>query len=189
MADKIEENQEKPYNYVYFILSYDIFRNVNISLSKKYSESNTLEVIEKTEITNKIATFSILVYRFKFFPKKILEKFKNPEKFELEVFLEENNKKFSNKIKSIDINHDNYIYNFEIIEISNKPIDKLEMNIMDQFDLYLKMLSKKELNMNNKEKDDIILSTLNYLISKKKDKKNKKNNILDFSFLFKLFLE
>ena len=47
-----------------------------------------------------------------------MEKFKKPEKFGVEVFLKD----------------DNYLFNFEISEISNSLNDKLVMNEKEQFE-------------------------------------------------------
>jgi hypothetical protein len=196
--ENIEDKENDIFHYVYFIESHDIFRNIKISLTEEISESKCLEVIYKTEITNKKATFSINIYRFKFFPNLIINKNIQPDKFEVEIILEEDNKKYITKINNLDFEHDNYLYNFKLdieseSDIFNISHDKLDLSYNQQFDLYLNVLSKKELSENKKEKDDFIYSTLKLLIDNNKGTKNNKNIIknekYDFLFFISLFIE
>ena len=66
-----EENNIENFHYVYFIESHDISLNVKISLSEKYSESNTLELIELAKKKDSASTCSVNIYRFKIIPSKI----------------------------------------------------------------------------------------------------------------------
>ena len=179
------EDINEIFHYIYFIESHDIFSNIKISLSENYSESNSLEIIEENQTTNKKATFSINIYRFKFFPNKISDK----NKFEIEIIVEEEDKKYTKKINNLDFEHDNYLYNLNLESESESDLfntnNKLEMNNKEKYDLFLNALKKKELDQNKKAKDDLIYSTLKLFIDNKKEKTEKYNSL----FLFTLFID
>ena len=184
------DNKDEPFNYIYFIESHEATMGVQkLYLTEEYSESKSLEKVETIEEKKYELNFLINLYRFKIYPNKIIEKNKNPEEFEVEVFIEDENKiKYTTKIKNIDINQNNYIYNlqfnFDDISIENElPIMDLKMSNAEQFKIYANYL--KSINGNkSKEKDDLINNTLNVLNSE-----NEKNKKYDFSFLISIFKE
>ena len=173
-----EENNNENFHYVYFIESHDISLNVKISLSEKYSESNTLELVEQTEKKDSVSTFSVNIYRFKIIPSKI------NENFEIEVFSQMNNK-YSTVIKNIDINHDNYIYKFKFDYQNNFqedifPIPELKLRKSEKFLLYLNYLKKNNIN-----KEELIYSTIKLIL----DNKQKENKKYEFAFLIIALVE
>ena len=194
MEDKKENIHKETFHYVYFIESLDIFGDAKYSISMDSPESNILEKINLTDITNKKSTFSTCIYRFKIFPNKILEEYKSPEKFEVEVVLENDKNKCTKKINNLDIYHDNYLYDFKI-DFKNENTDfnfneRLEMNYIEKFNLFINRL-KTEINHTQKEKDDLLYSTLYYLINKKEEKEKAgiKKYKYSFSFLVTLIIE
>ena len=191
MENKNEENKDEPFYYVYFIESHEVSMGIlKLYLTEEYSESNTLERVEKIEEKKLELIYLVNIYRFKIYPNKINEKYKSPEEFEVEVFIEEENKnKFSTKIKNIDINQNNFIYNFifdfddaNSIE-NNLPIIDLKMSNVEQFKIYLNHLKSIKGNK-SKEKEDLINNTLNVLYEE-----NEKNKKYDFSFIISIFKE
>ena len=167
-----EVDNNENFHYVYFIESHDTSLNAKISLSEKYSESNTLELVEKTEKKDSFSNFSVNIYRFKIIPRKI------NENLEIEVFSQMNNK-YSTIIKNIDSNHDNYIYKFKFDygndfqeDIFSTP--QLKLRKSEKFLLYLNYLKK-----NNMDKEELIYSTIKLL----SDNKKKENKKYEFGFL------
>ena len=188
------EIKDNKYYFIYFIENHDIFKDVNISLSEKNYELNNMELIFKTEKTNIRATFVINIYRIKFIPDKIKEIFKNQDEFEIELIIEEEGKKNSVKINNIDINHDNYLYNFNFDKgVENGFFDTLEMNYFGKFEMFLNNIIKNEsINQNVNAKDDLIYSTLKILSENKIEQKQTKQvnkDKIDFSFLIEILLE
>ena len=121
---------------------------LKLYLTEEYSESETLERVETIEEKKFELIFSVNIYRFKIYPNRIIDKDKNHEGFEVEVFIEdENNNKYSTKIKNIDINNNNFIYNFQfnfddeanLIE-NELPILDLKMSNSEQFKIYINYL-------------------------------------------------
>ena len=180
------EQKNEGFHYVYFIETHEITQNIKLSLSEKYSESNTIEKVDQTNNNNLENSYSVNIYRFKLCPEKI----KNPEKLEIEVILEDGNKnKFTNKIKHLDINHDNFLYDFKISYEGNMmtmdiimPEEELILSDSDIFTLYIKYLRKNKLTKDSKENNDLIYSSLKLLL-------NKKEKIYDFSFIILVFME
>ena len=187
MDNKNGENKDESFNYVYFIESHEISMEVlKLYLTEEYSESKTLERVEKIEEKKFDLVFSINIYRFKICPNKIIDQ----KEFEVEVFIEDDNKnKYSTKIKNIDINQNNFIYNFqfnfdEINTFENElPIMDLKMSNSEQFQIYINYLKSIKGNK-SKEKEDLINNTLNFLMAE-----NEKNKKYDFSFIISIFKE
>lgn len=119
-----------------------------------------------------------------------MKKIKNPEEFEVEVFIEDDNKnKYSTKIKNIDIKQNNFLYNFQfnfddVNSIENElPIMDLKMSNAEQFQIYKNYLKNTKGNK-SKEKEDLINNTLNILYTE-----NENNKKYDFSFIISIFKE
>jgi hypothetical protein len=163
---------------------------LKLYLTEEYSESKTLEIVEKIEEKKFELIFSVNIYRFKIYPNRIIENKKGPEEFEVEVFIEDDNKnKYSAKIKNVDINQNNFIYNFDfsfndanLIE-NELPIMDLKMSNAEQFKIYTNYLKNIKGNK-SKEKEDLIYNTLNVLYAE-----NEKNKKYDFSFIISIFKE
>ena len=191
MDNKNGENKDEPFIYVYFIESHEVSMGVSkLYLTEEYSESKTLERVEKIEEKKFELIFSVNIYRFKIYPNKIIEKNKNPEEFEVEVFIEDDNKnKYSTKIKNIDIKQNNFLYNFQfnfddVNSIENElPIMDLKMSNAEQFQIYKNYLKNTKGNK-SKEKEDLINNTLNILYTE-----NENNKKYDFSFIISIFKE
>ena len=103
------------YHNVYFILTHLNTLKIQLSLSEAYSDAKTLELIDQPKNVIEEPNYTIKIYRFKICPITILEKYKKPEDLEIELIIEDENKnRCMTKIKNFDLEHDNYLYDFEI---------------------------------------------------------------------------
>ena len=148
MEENLEKNNTDIFYFIYFIESHPSSLNMKISLSEKYSESNTLELLQEIKQENSQSSFSVNIYKFKFFPNKVLEQCSSPEKFEIEIISEnDSNNKVLTQINNLDMNHNNFLYNLSIdyeiffSEEMNSP-GRLNMNYLEQFQLYLNYIKK-----------------------------------------------
>ena len=188
-GDNIKINKEN-FHYVYFIEIHEISRNIVLSLPENSSsEFNTLDIIDQTKMDNFETSLLINIYRFKIYPDKILEKYKDIKNLEIEInVIEENKNIFKSKINIFDINHDNYLYDFKINYDNNMNIllamEELFFGYSKQFQIFINYFRKNKINQNSKENDELIYSTLKIL--NKEENKNKK---YDFSFLISILLE
>ena len=186
----MENNIKKEnFHYVYFIESHEISRNIVLSLPENSSEFNALEMIDQTKMENFETSFFINIYKFKIYPDKILEKNKDIQNLEVEIISTDENKDiYKNKINIIDINHDNYLYDFIIIYDNNINIlmamQALFKDFSKQFQIYINYFRKNKINQSAKENDELIFSTLKLL-----DKEEIKNKKYDFSLLISILME
>ena len=188
MADKLKrKNIEKNYHFIYFIESHIITNNINLYLSENNSESNSLENIEQNKLNNSKNNFSINIYRFKIYPEKILEKYKNIDEFKIEIIVEDKkNNKNTIKINNLDLYHDNYLYDFKITYYNNLVIliekEQLRLGYPEKFQIFLNYLRNNKITRESEENEDFIYSTLKIF--------NKENKMkFGFSFFISIFLE
>ena len=182
-------NINKNFHYIYFIDFHEDSRKIKLSLSENNSEFNTLELL--TQINKELfnTNFSIDLYKFKIYPQKIIEKYKNIYDLKIKIISQEENKNiFSTYITNIDIEHDNYLYDFKIdYEFDIKlpiPIPKQELNFEnnEKFIIFLNYLRKNNIKRTSQENNYFIYATLN-LFNNTTIKK------LDFDFLISVFME
>ena len=177
------------FRYVYFIECHKNGIKLKLSIPETYSESKTLELIDQPKNEEPENNNSTNLYRFKIYPDIISEKFKTPEDFEIEINIEDENKnKCSTKIKNLDIEHDNYLYDFsmnsELVMDDQIQLYEINLNNLEKFKIFINYLRAHKLKQMSKENDELIYSTLN-IINKEKEKSKK----YDFAFLISLFME
>ena len=181
------ENNKQNFHYIYFIDNHENSITILLSLSEKNSEFNALELLEKIKKENIDVCFSLDLYRFKIFPEKIREKYKNTKDFKIKIIAQEENKNiFTTYITNLDLEHDNYLYDFKIDYEYNinmlMPIEEFELENKEKFQIFANYLRKNSIKRASQENNDLIFSTLN-LFNNTKAKK------YDFEFFISIFME
>lgn len=189
---KIEEGViDKKFFYIYFIKCFNKEMEFKSISSENADELNNLEKINMNEPNSSLMDICKTLYRFKIYPDIIKKRNNDSQDLQIEINLEDGNKnKYKSILKSIDFNHDNYLYNFQLeynkenLNEDETPLVEYNLSHLRQFELYLTYLKKQNLDdIKKKEKRDFILSTLYNLF------RNDNNYKYDFSFFIKIFLE
>ena len=177
------ENNNKDYQYVYFIENHLMSLAAEISLLKTSNEAEDLEKA-KQDVVEEDKNFKYTLYRFKIYKSKLEDKLKQKKQLEFTIILkDENGNEFTNKIIIKDIKRDTYIYNFAFQRNKNlEPPKSYNLSLEDQFEIYKEYIRKvlKKLQK-TKENDDFIFCSQNLIMGK--DKKFK------FSFYLMILLE
>ena len=133
------------YKYVYFIESHEKKESVKLHFSKNYTEFQDLKIVENIE--NEL-NYDISIYRFKIYPQRIKK-----NKFEILIKLEDNDNKFEKAITNIDLNINNYLFDFKFevkgVLFKKNPPKSLDLTLQNQFNYYSNYLNKKGLNKND----------------------------------------
>ena len=164
---------EKNFKYIYFIMTYDKFKQFKVYLSPEYKGSNTLEKINEISLNVENAFLSSDVYRFRIIEDNLILN-KDHKDCHIPVNVESEKEKYQYVIKLRDLKKDFYEYNFEI-----KKFNILLLDYRKQFEIYIDILRNKfSKEQNSPENEDLILSTQSLLTGK--DKK--------YNFLFYLLI-
>ena len=177
------ENNNKDYQYIYFIENHLFSSAVIISLLKTSNEVEDLEKA-KQDLVEEDKQFKYTLYRFKIYKSKLVDKLKQNKQLEFTIRIkDENDNEFTNKIIIKDINRDTYIYNFAFQKNKNlEPPQSYNLSLEDQFEIYKDYIRKvlKKIQK-TKENDDFIVCSQNLLMGREKKFK--------FSFYLMILLE
>ena len=177
------KNENRDYNFVYFIHTYEKYRYLKIFLPEEYIGKDTLEEItylkyEKEKDLNELITYE--VYRFKIIPEAL--KKDEDQIYQLLIFAEdESGKNYQNIIKITEEKKDIFVYDF-VYDFHMTELNIHFLSHEKQFEIYSETLKRRLLKKyNSKENESLILSTFKLL-----DEAEKKYN---FSFYLLIFLE
>ena len=160
------------YNYIYFIESHRSLQDVKLYIAKNYQGINPLEVANKIKNNPE---FIITIYRFKVFPKKIIEKYKEPSKLEILLKIEdEESDTFDKIITNLNIFENNYLYNIQFENTrflgKKKPPESLKLSYKEQFKIYINYI-RQDSNLNKKsEENEHLISSIQKLFDKNGEK-------------------
>ena len=162
--DQENKKPERDFEYVYFIENHETSEEVQIDLSKTYKEAN--ELVKVFEL-NENHRYKCSIYRFKFYPSKMIQREK---KKEIIMKLENKNKnEFKGNIIISSDSKNIYIYDFKFERIKTwtnviEPPNSYRFNHMEQYDIYLNYIQNKlKIKLSSSpEISDLISSTLNF---------------------------
>ena len=142
---------EKNFKYIYFIMTYDKFKQFKVYLSPEYKGSNTLEKISEISLNIENAFLSSDVYRFRIIEDNLILN-KDHKDCHIPVNVESEKEKYQYVIKLRDLKKDFYEYNFEI-----KKFNILLLDYRKQFEIYIDILRNKfSKEQNSPENEDLI---------------------------------
>ena len=166
-----QAEEDKEYHFIYFIETHDKHKNIKVSLSPDYKDSNTLEFLFQKDIYKIKNSLVSNIYRFKLYP----DNNKKKKEVTIQVIIEEkSNEEILNKsIKVNDIHKDFYEYNLNM-----KKINPFRISYDQQFEIYIEYLRKvMKIFQKSRENEDFIISTQILL-------KNEKYDILFYLIIF-----
>ena len=178
-------NKKEDFKYIYFIESHEKDKLAHLSLPKKIDGVDDLEV-GQILISNKEG-YLISIYRCRIYSNKIIDTNKNHHKFEFVInLLDKNKEKFKKTITNIDINQNNFLFEFKFANagLFNKflPPKSLQLSIEDYFNYYLNYFKDTlKYTKESEEINDLIIS-----VQKALEEKNENYN---FNFYLKIFIE
>lgn len=182
-----DEIRQKEYIFVYFIENHIKSEDTEVALAETYNEAGDLEVGDQKDIESN-ADYKYTIYRFKIYIQKVKENAK--KKIEIKIKLKNNagNQFVSQiKIENKDFEMDNFIYDLKFekpkdLEEEIKPPNSINLNHIQQFDIYVEYLRKKiNILQSSKVNADFIFSTQKLLIGP--------TIKYQFSFYLMIFLE
>ena len=178
--EKEKENQEKnkkekdSKKSIYFIGNHDENIPSDFELVKSELASELEKLSEGIFPVNNI-NYKYSIYRFKILNFKPENKKHSKIKLKYKI----NNKSYESKIDIKDFNLDFDIFLYDI-KFKPDPPNYYKFSDNDAFRIYIKYLREKKLLQKDKENINLILSTINFIISKKK---------YEFSFYIEIFME
>ena len=158
--------EDKEFHFIYFIETHDKYKNIKVSLSPDYKDSNTLEFLYQKDISKIKNAFISNLYRFKLY----IDNYKKKKEVEILVIIEEkNNEEIMNKcnyvIKINDLHRDFFEYNLNMLKIS-----LFKLSYEQQFEIYIEYLRKvKKILQTTRENEDFIISSQILLKKEKYD--------------------
>ena len=156
ISNKDSFNQEQigsqvEYNYIYFIIKYEIKKDLNLSFIQNNFEA-TIENVRKIKNENE----TIDLYRIQ------IEKDKIPEDNNLKILMINNKTKFKSEDNEIIIHIEKDIKELFIYIINSKikSTELLFLRLAEQFKMYIEFLNQVESKENKYE--NLIISTLKF---------------------------
>jgi len=183
--DLKNNNNKKDFNYIYFIENHEKYKEAHLSLDKKNSGVDDIEIGQIFLSNNE--DYFITIYKCRIYYKKIIDNNKNPHKFEFVInLLDKDKQKFKKTITNIDINQNNFLFEFKIPNAgffgNILPPKSLQLSVEDYFNYYLNYFKDTlKLTKESEEINDLVISVQKVIIEK--------NENYNFNFYLKIFIE
>ena len=170
---KEEEKQENKVHYIYFTETHQFIKDIRVYLSSEYEKANSIERLETIELKKNSTTYITSLYRFVIY--NLIK-----ENNIIKIFTEDKGGT-KNEVELSQLNPNRNTFLFDLNSYLTLFDYKLKVN--EEFDIYMNYLEDKlKIKKESEEYEDLMISVIDYL-------SNNKNEIIEFSFYIKLFLE